>query len=192
MSITKTKISSNRKYILGTCALRGRASCLCGPFVAAAVFLCAVPLMAASSPSHGLCLSATIKNGELVAVLTNTYNHSVKTVGEHVTAIPGSGGFYVRLQDRNGISIKYCGMIDSENPTERLLEPNEKIVYRDKVESLLNQYCLTPGKYSGRVVYYNSLMFGKEKYSQPIESRSFEILVPTLESSPHGSPESQQ
>ncbi len=151
---------------------RGRSA-----FLVVALVLSAVPGMAACSPQHNLRVSAVIENGELIAVLTNTSNHPVRTVGKHVSAIPGTGGFYVRLQDVSGTSVKYCGMIDSPSPVKHWLRPNEKVVYRDTVASLANQYCLRPGKYVGRVVYYNSLMFGEAAYSEPIVSGVFEIVV---------------
>lgn len=156
----------------------------CNVFALVALLLSAMPLIASCNPKHGLRLNATIENNELVAVLTNTNSHSVRTVGRHVTPFPGSGGFYVKVQNSNGASIKYCGMIDGANPTEQWLGPSEKLVYRDTVRSLTNQYCLGPGKYIGHVEYYNSLPFGNTAYSKPVVSGAFEFMVPTNKSGP--------
>lgn len=148
---------------------------------AAAVLLGPTSIVAACN-SHdvqsGLRLHAGVENREVVAVLVNASNHSVKTVGLHTTAIAGSGGFYVLLHDASGVQVKHCAMINSSNPSEHLLGKNEKVVYNVTVASLTNQYCLQPGKYTGKVVYYNSLMFGEAAYSEPIVSGTFEIIVP--------------
>lgn len=179
MSTTKTMTVFRHKCIHGTRTLRPRRPHLGRALVTALLLLASMPIVAVCNPQHGLRLSAVIAHGELVAVLTNVTNRPIKTVGMHVSAIPGSGGYYVVLHNSKGDFVKYCGMIDSRNPVTQLLEPTEKIVYRDTVASLVNQYCLGPGKYTGKVMYYNSLPFGKTAYSEPIASGAFEFIVPS-------------
>lgn len=178
MSILKIKTAGRYNCSRKIQNLQMRGFAWRGTSWAIIILLSAVPMMAACSPQDGLRLSAAIENDQLVAVLTNTSNHRVSTVGKRITAIPGSGGFYVVLRSVGGAQVKYCALVNSENPAQHWLGANEKIIYRNTVASLVNQYCLKPGKYIGKVVYYNSLMFGGKTYSKPVMSEVFEIVVP--------------
>lgn len=186
MSTIKIKTAGRRSCSRETQKLRIRGFSWCSALWTIVLLLSAIPTVAACSPQGGLHLSASIENHELVAVLTNTSNNRVRTVGKRITAIPGSGGFYVVLHHAGGAQVKYCAIINSENPAQHWLGPNEKVVYRDTVASIANQYCLQPGKYTGKVVYYNSLMFGEKPYSEPIMSGVFEIVVPNKEDAKRG------
>ena len=144
----------------------------------AILLLGSVPLAVAGHPQNPLSLSATIVNGNLVAVLRNTSDRPVKTVGTHVSPIPSSGGFYVRLRNAGGNLVKYCAMIDGANPSEHILRPHGTFAYRTTVASLVTQYCLDAGRYTAQVVYFNSLLFGGTVYSEAVISTALEIVVP--------------
>lgn len=146
--------------------------------VVAGLLLGFAPLLVAGHPSNALRLRAAIEHGDLVAVLSNASDRPVKTVGTHVSPIPGAGGFYVRLRDAGGNLVKYCGMIDGANPNEHVLGPHRTMVYRNAIGSLANQYCLRAGRYTLQVVYFNALPFGGAVDSGPVASGDVEIVVP--------------
>jgi hypothetical protein len=68
-------------------------------------------------------------------------------------------------------------MVDGPVPEVQSLGAEASIVYTNSVFSIARQYCLAPGRYVGRVVYYNAVLPGPQVYSEPIRSNAFEFIV---------------
>lgn len=136
-------------------------------------------IAASDGASSHMVLQAQVGHGVIIARLSNKSDQAIRTVGNVQTPIPGAGGFFVEFKEVGGKIAKYCSMIDGRVPAHEFLESGDSIVFRDTLFSLKSQYCLRPGKYSVRVIYYNQIPFG-EMYSKPIFSNHLNIVIPML------------
>lgn len=139
----------------------------------------ALPLLAVAAvpKEKPLHINVRVCNELIMAKLVNVSDNAVKVVGNSIAPISGYGGFHIEIRQDDGNPIKYCAMIDGKVPSPVWLQPNASITYTDTIRSISSQYCLKPGTYKGRIVYYNAVVpFGK-KFTAPVKSSVFHFTV---------------